>query len=470
MKTGVIKLKKIALLGNRIDSSVHLSEGVKVRDELKKLPYKITTIFQTSENMFIGNIFSRNWVGNPKFGATYLAASDSVLSDLEVGRYLSRKQAQTLSYLKVKEGWILVTCSGTLGEVAFTNSNYTDKILTHDLLRIVPNDNLVKRGVVYAYLASKYGYYQISQSQFGGVVKHINASQAGLIPIPIFPDSFQESVNKLVMESSKWREEATTLLNMAKQLMKEKTGLAELSPDKYDSFGQHSFNRKVSCFSRNINDIGTTTINAFNHSQRIRSLKEAMPCQTKVLSDVLENGKPFSTSSFPRLEVKSGFGVMLINQSDIFDNIVRGKYISKRNVNLTNLVKYGEVLIAGVGTLGESESFCRTIFANEDLEGQLVSGEFVRMKTKDNFPSGYLYIWLSSDYGFRFLRNIQAGTKLCRPIPKLLLNIPVPVIDIDSMQKIDRLVREAHTKRHEANQKELKAISMVEEEIEKWNN
>ncbi len=38
------------------------------------------------------------------------------------------------------------------------------------------------------------------------------------------------------------------------------------------------------------------------------------------------------------------------------------------------------------------------------------------------------------------------------------------------MEEIDKLVREAHTKRNQANQKELKAISMVEQEIEKWNN
>ena len=106
----------------------------------------------------------------------------------------------------------------------------------------------------------------------------------------------------------------------------------------------------------------------------------------------------------------------------------------------------------------------------EDLKGQLVSGEFIRMKTTEEIPSGYLFAWMNSDYGFRFLRNIQAGTKLCRPIPKLVLEIPVPIIDRDSMMEIDKLVREAHTKRHQANQKEQKAISMVEQEMEKWNN
>ena len=37
------------------------------------------------------------------------------------------------------------------------------------------------------------------------------------------------------------------------------------------------------------------------------------------------------------------------------------------------------------------------------------------------------------------------------------------------MNEIDQLVKEAHTKRYEANENERKAIRMVEEEIEKWN-
>ena len=160
---------------------------------------------------------------------------------------------------------------------------------------------------------------------------------------------------------------------------------------------------------------------------------------------------------------------MLINQSDAFDTIINGKWISTRNVNLSNLVSYGEVIIAGVGTLGENETFCRALFANEDLKGQLISGEFIRLKTTRDLPSGFLYAWLTSDYGFRLIRGPQAGTKLCRPIPEAFLDIPVPILAEEDMKEIDRMVRDAHSKRHLANVKELKAIAMVEAEIEKWN-
>ena len=92
------------------------------------------------------------------------------------------------------------------------------------------------------------------------------------------------------------------------------------------------------------------------------------------------------------------------------------------------------------------------------------------MKCNDEVPSGYLYLWLSSEYGFRLLRNTQAGTKLCRPIPKLLEQLPVPELSYSEMKVIDSMVKESQEKFAQASFAELEAISLVESEIEKWNN
>lgn len=272
-----------------------------------------------------------------------------------------------------------------------------------------------------------------------------------------------------MQDSATLREKAADMLGEAEGMLKNKAGLRDLTPDDYDYYGHHKSGRTVSCFVRNIKDVGTTTINAFNHSERIRKLKESLPCPVILLKEVLLNGQTYGTSGLPSIEVKPGHGIMLINQKDIFDNIVKGKWISSRGAKLDNILEYGELLIACDGTLGESELFCRVVFTNEDLQHSYVSSHFLRLKTNGKIPAGYLYTWLRSDYGFRFIRNTQAGTKLCHPINKLFLQIPVPMIAEKDMQEIDRLVREAHTMRHQANQKELAAIKMVEDEIEKWN-
>ena len=469
MKAGTVHYSVGNQKGFRFDASFHMSEGLVVRRMISSSPYDILSIGEVSEKVFYGTRAKRIYVSKKEYGIPFFSSSDILRADLDNIKLASKSLTPGIEQMTLQKGWTLISRSGTIGNCAFANAKHAQKLASEHVIRLVPN-NILRGGLVYAYLASKYGHSLLTQGTFGGVIQHIEPAFVESLPIPSFPHDFQEEVDVHIQNSAQLREEAIDELSTAEKKLKEKAGLRRLSSDDYDYYGHRSSQRNVSCFTRDIQDIGTTTINAFNHSERIRKVKSSIHCDTKPLKDILINNDTFSTGSFPRIEVNPGHGIMLINQSDIFDSIIKGKYISRRGVKVDNLVEYGEVLIAGVGTLGENETFCRTIFANEDLKGQLVSGEFIRMKTIEDVPSGYLFAWLNSDYGFRFLRNIQAGTKLCRPIPKLVLEIPVPIIDQDSMMEIDKLVREAHTKRHLANQNELKAISMVEQEIEKWNN
>ena len=468
MKVSTINIKDVQSARLRTDASYHLSEGQAVQRDIASSPYPLMHIKAVSDDIFIGNRAKRVYVSSAEHGISFLSSSDILKGDLEHVKLASKKYTPEIERMLLQKGWTLISRSGTIGNCAFATAKHAQKLASEHVIRLVPN-NILRGGLVYAYLASKYGHSLLTQGTFGAVIQHIEPDYVGSLPIPQFPESFQKEVDDLMQEASVLREEAVDELNEAEKLLKESANLRELTPEDYDYYGLNNSGRKVSCFVRKRKDIDSTTINAFNHSERIRKTKASMTCQTVPLKDVLLGGDTFSTGSFPRVEVNEGHGIMLINQKDIFDTIVKGKYISKRNVKTDNLVKYGEILIAGVGTLGENETFCRTIYANEDLVGQLVSGEFIRMKTNGKVPSGYLYAWLASDYGFRFLRNLQTGTKLCRPIPRLVLEIPVPIVENSIMEEIDKMVKDAYTKRYQANCNERKAISMVEQEIEKWN-
>ena len=470
MKIGIINSNVLHRSGSgyRIDPDIHLSDGVQAREQLAHSPYELSTVGENASQVFLGNIFSRVFVKDKEHGMPYLAASDTVLANIETGRFLSNKQARILKNLILKKDWILITCSGTLGNVTYTNKTFENHIATHDLIRVVPNDNKVNKGTLYAFLSGTYGYNQITQSQFGGVVKHINDVQTKAILVPVFPESFQQEVDDLIQESARLREEAADMLEKSKNLLKEKAGLDNLVSEDYDYYGHRSADRKVSCFSIKQKEITTTTINAFNLSERIRKTKEKIQSRYVRLGDVIENGRTFSSTSSSRVEVSPNNGVMFVNQKDIFDNIIKGKWVSKRGFNPANCIQQGEVLVACDGTLGESEFFCHALYVGEELSGKLISSHFMRMRGNGTIPMGYLFAWLDTDYGFRFIRNTQAGTKICHPIQKLFVEIPVPLIDDDSMQEIDKLVRDAHAKRYQANCNERKAISLVEAEIESW--
>ncbi len=466
MIVGKINSTEICSGRSRLDGSFHLSEARHIRRQLQISPYVLTTIGNESEGIWHAGRWKRVYVDNSETGITLLGSSAILKSDLTHEKLVSKKYTEGIPDKLLQPGWILISCSGTIGNCAFTNRLYCGMLASQHVIRVAPK-RAQKAGLIYAYLASKYGYIMLTQGTSGSVIQHIEPENVENIPLPKFPEEFQTTVNQLILAAARLREEAADELEQAEKLLKERAGLRKLTLDDYDYFGQHSADRKPSCFIRKFSEISSTTVNAFNYSERITRLRSEIQTQTK-LRDVLENNGTFTTGAFPRIEVPHGNGLMLVNQSDAFDIIIKGKSISTRNVNMTKLVEYGEIVVAGVGTLGENETFCRVLFANEDLQGQLISGEFIRMKTNGKVPAGYLYAWLNSDHGFRLIRNTQAGTKLCRPIPNLFLDIPVPIIDKSDMEEIDRLVKTAHTKRHEANVKELEAIAMVEHEIESW--
>ena len=467
MKTARVNIHAVRSINFRTDASYHLSEGQNVQRCIAASPYPLTTIKEVSEDIFIGNRAKRVYVKDSNHGIPFLSSSDILKADLDNVKLASKKYTPEIERMSLKKGWTLISRSGTIGNCAFANAKHAQKLASEDVIRLVPN-NILRGGLVYAYLASKYGHSLLTQGTFGAVIQHIEPAFVGSIAIPLFPDSFQQDVDDLIQEAARLREESADMLTKAELLLKTEANLRELTSEDYDYFGPRNAERKVSCFTVKRKDINTTTINAFNLSERIRKTKASITCKTKPLKEVLLNGDTFSSSSVPSIEVKPEHGVMFINQKDIFDNIIKGKWVSKRNVSLDRLVEYGEVIVACDGTSGESELFCRALFANEDLSGALISTHFIRMKS-DGVPSGYLYTWLNSDYGFRFIRNCQAGTKLCHPIPKMFLEIPVPIISEESMNKIDKAVKDAYTKRYDANNCERKAIRIIEQEIEKWN-
>lgn len=466
MKCRVINSQEV-LLSKRFDGSYHNAEvniysSVIERHSSFKLKDYCTEIFTSGRNKRVYT--------TKEFGYPFLSNSDVVAAaPLASCKYSSKKYGFDEKAI-LRKGMILTGRVGAIGQTAFVpgyleayNAMGSDNIIR---ICVKPEE---RNGFIYAYLASKIGNLSFWKHATGGVQPFITDAMVGELPIPDFPEAFQKEVDDLIQESARLREEATEALEDASKLLKHYASLSDLTEADYDYYGPRSYERQVSCFVKSRKDIDSTTINAFNHSERIKNTKDKITCLTRPLKDLIINGDVFSTGSFPRIEVKEDKGIMLINQSDIFDTIIRGKHISKRNVKLSNLVGYGEVLIAGVGTLGENETFCRCIYANEDLVNQLVSGEFIRMKTIEEIPSGYLYTWLSSDYGFRFIRNLQTGTKLCRPIPRLLLEIPVPIIESNKMKEIHDIVTDAHTKRYKANCLVKQAIGMIENEIEHWN-
>lgn len=419
-------------------------------------------------NVFNPPIFKRQFCQKTSNSIQYCQSSDvcNTLEGSEV--YINKFQAIKVGSV-VKKNQILVTGFGTIGNVRLANELTEGISYANNVCRIETNPDQFF-GFIYAFMASKYGRSQLNKNSSGSVVKYIEAPGIKKTLIPNFSREKELEIHNLIIEATRLRTEANILLEDTKNLMLyDYLKLDIIDSNDYEYFGNHANKRTTSVFTRNVSEISAITINAFNYSKKIEKLENRVKKNNWLtLIECLDKKGLFSTGSFKRLELNSKSSVKLLNQSDIFNSIKQGKMLARKFLKLNSLLEYGEVLIAGVGTLGENETFCRVIFSNEELKEQLISGEFIRMKTNSDVPSGYLFLWLHSEYGFRLIRKTQSGTKLCRPIQKLLENLPVPIIEKELMIEIDSKVKSAHTGLFEAYNYEMKAIDLIEKEIESW--
>lgn len=451
MKYNVINTKNVHST-QRFDPSFHLSDAITLREKVENVPFEKVSIADATENVFLGNIFSRIFVKDAEHGIPYLAASDTVLANLDTGRYLSKKQASILSYLMLKKDWIVVTCSGTIGNVTYTNSSFENHIATHDLIRIVPNDEKILRGYLYAFLASKYGYNQLTQSQFGGVVKHINAEHVRNIKVPCFAEFFQEEVNDLVQEAARLREKAADALEYAISFFNTLFPI----PFKDNCLGKVSSKEIMT----SINKRFEASFHISEGKDIDKYIKEHY--EWKSLGEVCSNiSRP---DIFKRYYVKNG--ITFLGGADIFLATPDSeKRLSKtKTENISQLaIKEGTILLPRSGTIGN------VAWAHAGHAQKLASEDVIRLLPNDILRAGYVYAFLASKYGKLLIQRYIFGSVIQHVEPPHLKLIPVPIIDQKTMDDIHDKIMIYSSAMGKAIEFEQKAIHMVEQEIEKWN-
>ena len=172
MKCSSINITEVRSMAKRLDAPVHLSDGVMANRLIESSPYGYMTIGDVSSRIWHAGRWKRVYVNKRENGIILLGSSAILKSNLEDEKLISRKYTDDIEDKRLKKGWILISCSGTIGNCAFTNAQHAEKLASQDVIRINPN-NILRPGIIYAYLASKYGYSMLTQGTFGSVIQHI---------------------------------------------------------------------------------------------------------------------------------------------------------------------------------------------------------------------------------------------------------------------------------------------------------
>ncbi|MDE6254690.1 MAG: restriction endonuclease subunit S [Muribaculaceae bacterium] len=451
MKTAVVCKSSCQENNLRLDPSFHLSEGVSAKRAILNGPYGTIPCGKAAMRIFNGGRYKRIYVTNPQCGIPLISSSGILKADLSDAKLVSKKFSPEIEDRLVQKGWILISRSGTIGNTAFTNSGHAQKLASEDVIRLVPND-ILRAGYLYAFLSSKFGYELLTQGTFGAVIQHIECPHVANIPVPVFPDEMQKEIDTLIREAASLRDKAAELLSSC---------ISEIE-DTVQPKLTHKSNGRVSI--KDINNSHNIRFEANYHisdgSEVDKFIRDNF--EWKSLSEVCHSiSRP---DIFKRYYVRNG--IPFLGGSDIFLAIPDGgKFLSKtKTSNISALtVENGWILMPRSGTIGN------VVLSHDGHAQKLVSEDVIRLKPNDILRGGYVYAFLSSSFGKALIQRPIFGAVIQHVESPHLSRIPIPVLDDDIMSSIHERIMTYKDCLSEACRKELKAISMVEAEIESWD-
>lgn len=456
MKTAAISFKEVKGFGCRFDAPVHLSEGVSAKRLMQSCPYILLTIGDVSKRVWHAGRWRRVYVNNPKNGVILLGSSAILKSDLSKEKMISIKYTEDKEDKALKKGWTLISCSGTIGNCAFANAQHAEKLASQDVIRVNPN-NMLREGVVYAFLASKYGYSMLTQGTFGSVIQHIEPENVEAIPIPQFPDSFQKEVDDLMQESARLREEAMDALEEAKEL------IANFCKIEYESICiEKSLSTSIKNVRSTLNTRFDPTIYINKGVHWVKSTQRQSVCIGEL------NIKMWYPGIFKRAYVKDGLPYM--KGSSVFDvnPFKTCDHLSKaRTPKLDDLwLKEGMLLITCAGACG----LIKMITKEYEDKGAIGSPDIIRLVSNDSlFTSEYLFAYLQLPPIYDYMQSLKYGSVIERFDIENIKTIPIIRPTEELSQTVTEIVKSYMDKTFRAFNCEEQAISMVEQEIERWN-
>lgn len=167
MRWGAVSIQDVIAEDFRLTGGFHITEDRLAIATLRRWTGRTSLVSELvhQRGVFRGPIFSRMFVDDPALGEPYVSARDIVNADVSPAGYLSRRHGSLLEELRLREGMILVTCSGmNLGKAIWTRRDLEGLVASHDLIRIEPNPRAAPPGYLHAFLASRYGHALILRS------------------------------------------------------------------------------------------------------------------------------------------------------------------------------------------------------------------------------------------------------------------------------------------------------------------
>ncbi len=445
-----IRLSLVSGGERRLDAEAYLSGGSELRGRIEKLSgaatlHSLADIWQPGR---LKGILVESASGEPFLAATQVFDIEPIPR-----KWLAASKTKDIAGRYVHPGWILVTCSGSVGDTTVAHRPHNGIVISHDLLRVVPRKE-EDRAYLYTFLRTRYARQMMRGSKYGNVIKHLEPEHLFPIPVPtVGGEAIRASIREHVDRAFALRDEAFGLMRSARDRFADTIGPV-IEPDmdlgfKLRAAELNDPSRRMDAAS--FNPKAVAALNALRKSKR-------------TIEHLRDVATAFGVKRFKH--VYTDEGLPYLDSEDLFEvNPETRKFIpatAKKDAD-DYYVHVGWLLMACSGQVyGVNGS---VVLAGRWHENKIVSNHVIRIVPKPEIRPGYLLMAITHPtLGRPLVTRLAFGTEVPEIDPDAVPGLPVVRLG-DVEDQIADLVERAASLRAEADSLEDAAVALVESAI-----
>ena len=458
-----VSLSEVLERDNRLEASTFNIDRARSIQLLENSKYDLV-LLGTKEigfkDCFYGPRAKRNYLTNiDSTSIGFLGSSEMLDIYPNPVKFVSHDNSMVDS-LSLTEGTILISRSGTIGNVTFVGQTLSKFLVSEHAIRLVMNEF---PGFVYTYLKTDVAQNLLHAEKFGSVILEIEPDALKNMLIPNAPALIKKKIHDLIMDSYANRDESNRLIDEATKIMIEELELPPIDDLKKEAF---SYSRKINSFSTKLSDLdgrleGSYHIPLIEVIERYISKKAELRYldDKNIVKSIILPGR------FARIYVTEKHGVPFIGGKDLFQlKSETGKYLSKKahkkSLEKELLIKENSIILPSRGTLGSA-----MLAMPHQIGKYAISDNLIQMQCTKDYV-GYIYIFLNSVYGKNLIYRQKYGGVVNAIEPVQLEKVCIPFLrDTDKIKYINDIASRANELRYQAYKLEQKAIEIMNKEV-----
>ncbi|WP_128723159.1 restriction endonuclease subunit S [Geobacillus sp. CAMR5420] len=377
--------------------------------------------------------------------------------DFEDMLYIDEKAHKLLWKSEVKPEMVLLSMSGTIGDVAIASKKWKYPINSNQDIAKIDTKGKLNPYYLYAFLMSKFGQNYLKREARGSVQQHVFLSQIERFEIPLVSDEFSKCIQDVVERSEDTLFKSKELYLQAEKILLEEVGLSDFKPSK-KSINVKSFKDSF---------LSTGRLDAEYYQPKYEEIenhiKKFRHSKVSELVTFINHGKqpPY---------VENGT-IRVFSQKWIKDKGIDYSFLDSKDEPFTSedfakqhseyVARKYDILYYSVGA---NLGYCH----NYLLEEPIMPGSFITIirADKDKINPIYLGIALNSILGRLQAEKWKSASAQPYIYPKDISEFLIPIIDIEKQLKIEALVEESFRLNQQSKHLLKVAIKAVEIAIE----